>query len=115
MPFFCSSKATVSKDVPYSWYWNGKPLRSGYKRGEYIREVRTDVREPEPCDYYSEQRYRCHEPSHRCRHVYDHSGVRRFSSRSDRYRQACCYYPPKDSRWCQQERYYEPRCYCSRF
>ncbi|KAL4760143.1 uncharacterized protein BDW70DRAFT_71164 [Aspergillus foveolatus] len=113
MSFFCSRKTTVSKDVPYSWYWNGKSLRSGYKRGEYIREVRTNFCEAEPCGYYSDQHYTYHEHSHRYRHVYNYNASpRRFSSRSDRYSQASCYHPPRDSRWCQQKRYCEPQCYC---
>ncbi|KAL4741505.1 hypothetical protein BDV11DRAFT_182764 [Aspergillus similis] len=115
MSFFCPQKTTISKDVPYSWYWNGKSLRSGYKRGEYIREVRTNFTEPKPCGYYSDQHYTYHERSHRYRHVYDHNGSPRRFSRSDRYCQESCYHQPRDSRWCQQKRYREPQCYCPSF
>ncbi|KAL4933375.1 uncharacterized protein BDV17DRAFT_107972 [Aspergillus undulatus] len=51
-----SSKVIASSDPPYSWYWAGNPLRSGNRREELVREVRTDICEPEPC-YYPDERY----------------------------------------------------------
>lgn len=107
---FWSAKRQTSRNIPYSWYWSGKPLREGYKRGEYIREVRTDVCGPVPPSYYSDHRYSYRERKHHCQHIYN-------SCEPPRYKcpPTSCYHPPADLGWCQQESYYESLCCCSRF
>lgn len=111
MPFlFCSAKVQADRNIPYSWYWSGKPIREGYKRGEYIREVRTDVCGPAPPSYYSDHRYSYRERKHHCQHVYNSCEPPKYQCSPTR-----CYHPPVGLGWCQQGGYYESRRCCSGF
>lgn len=40
MPLFWSSRRNGSSDIPFAWYWKGKPLRKGRDMGDIIRPVR---------------------------------------------------------------------------
>ncbi|KAL2851971.1 hypothetical protein BJY01DRAFT_103968 [Aspergillus pseudoustus] len=100
MPLFCSPKARTIKDFPYSWYWEGKPLRTGYKRGEFICQVRTDIC-PQPrgrvgaARCYPEQAHNfSSRPTYRCRCVCERLEPRQqFQFSICRHPQAshCCY------------------------
>ncbi|KAJ5645261.1 hypothetical protein N7507_011272 [Penicillium longicatenatum] len=46
------TKYVVKADFPYEWYWQGKPLRKGYIRGEHIMPqpvgIAPRLRDPSP-------------------------------------------------------------------
>ncbi|KAL4870084.1 hypothetical protein BDV12DRAFT_166567 [Aspergillus spectabilis] len=119
MPLFCSSKSKASREFPYSWYWSGKPLRAGYKRGEFIREVHTDIYILESrrlgASCYPSQRHNYRDCNRRYRCPNDASDPPRrllFPSGDRNPRASCCPCPPRDSGY-QQERYQEYQCYCT--
>ncbi|KAL4961153.1 uncharacterized protein BDV14DRAFT_128895 [Aspergillus stella-maris] len=110
MPFFRSSKMTPSRDPPFSWYWAGKPIRSGYSQGESISEVHTDNINSEPWGYHPDQCYTCTE-QHRHQHSCDSEPARRFCClRRVRYPRVERCYSPMNTKPCQRKSHYNNGC-----